>query len=89
MRRLLTVAVSVPALFLAACSGTETPPQPNGHHQPPAGTHGSLAECLQEHGLSESSGRATVLGPPADADPTAWHEAMRACAPLGPGPAKP
>ncbi|OYN81674.1 hypothetical protein [Mycolicibacterium sphagni] len=48
--------------------------------------HGSLAECLHEHGVPDSAG-AVVLGPPAGVDPGVWDQARKACSALEPGPA--
>lgn len=87
MRRLLPATVSVAALLLAACSGKQAPSEPTTTEPMPA--HGSLAECLKANGVSESSGPAAVLGPPAGVDPAKWDEAMKACATLAPGPAGP
>lgn len=87
MRRLLPATVTAAALLLAACSGKQSPPA--GDEPQPTATHGSLAECLQAHGVAESSGPAAVLGPPAGVDPATWDAAMKACATLAPGPAGP
>jgi len=48
--------------------------------------HGSLAQCLREHGVPDSAGPA-VLGPPTGVDPGVWDQARKACSPLEPGPA--
>jgi hypothetical protein len=88
MRRLLPAAVTAAALLLAACSGEQAPSQPTtAPESMPA--HGSLAECLKANGVTESSGPAAVLGPPAGVDPAKWDAAMKACATLAPGPAGP
>ncbi|BBY57818.1 hypothetical protein [Mycolicibacterium sarraceniae] len=50
------------------------------------GEHGSLGQCLHEHGVPDSAGPA-VLGPPAGVDPGVWDQARKACSPLEPGPA--
>jgi hypothetical protein len=50
------------------------------------GEHGSLAQCLHQHGVPDSAGPA-VLGPPAGVDPGVWDQARKACSPLEPGPA--
>ena len=91
MRRLLLVVLG--AALLAGCSSSPTPsgppttisPAPTEATITPA-EHGSLAHCLQQHGVSESGG-SVVLGPPAGVDQKTWDDAMRACSPLGPGPA--
>ncbi|VEG38740.1 Uncharacterised protein [Mycolicibacterium flavescens] len=49
----------------------------------PAG-HGSLAQCLSDHGVPAAPGPA---GPPPGVDAEAWNEAMQACATFAPGPA--
>jgi hypothetical protein len=48
--------------------------------------HGSLAQCLHDHGVPDSAG-AGMLGPPAGVDPGVWDQARKACTPLEPGPA--
>lgn len=92
-RRLTAVRASAVllagALQLAACAGKQEPPQPSGTDSPPPAAHGSLAECLTSHGVSESGGPAVVLGPPAGVDPGTWDRAMKACSTLAPGPAGP
>ena len=85
MKRL--IPVTVVALVLAACSGKQAPPEPSTTNAP--STHGSLAECLEAQGITESSGPAAVLGPPAGVDPAAWDKAMQACSEFAPGPAGP
>lgn len=87
MSRLLA-AIGI-ALVLAACSREQAPSQPTGTDGGTATVHGSLAECLQAHGVPETGGPAAVLGPPAGVDPGAWDQAMKACATLAPGPAGP
>jgi len=96
MRRLKTLKTRRPAalvgagLFLAACSSNAAPEDPartDPASTQPTASHGSLAECLKDHGVDESSGPAAVLGPPAGVDPATWEAAMKACSTLAPGPA--
>jgi hypothetical protein len=99
-RRLLGVAAAATAL-LSACTPTPNPSQPTVISPAPSTTalatttsaagpapaeHGSLAQCLHEHGIPDSAG-AAVLGPPAGVDPGLWDQARKACSPLEPGPA--
>jgi hypothetical protein len=84
MRRLLTAALCAVALTLPACSGKQAPPPADTET---GSNHGSLAECLRSQGVSEASGPAAVLGPPAGVDPAKWDAAMKACATFAPGPA--
>lgn len=86
-RALSATVIVVVGLGLSACSGKQAPPAPTSTGE--ISTHGSLAECLQAHGVSESSGPAAVLGPPPGVDPAVWDDAMKACATLAPGPAGP
>ncbi|NTY59349.1 hypothetical protein [Mycolicibacterium sphagni] len=65
---------------LATTSSTASPASPA------PGEHGSLAQCLHQHGVPDSAGPA-VLGPPAGVDPGVWDQARKACSPLEPGPA--
>jgi hypothetical protein len=88
------------ATMLAGCAPTPTPSQPTvispapGTPSVSAGVtssdapaqHGSLAQCLREHGVPDSAG-AGVLGPPAGVDPGVWDQARKACSSLEPGPA--
>ncbi len=87
MRR-ATLAVAATAIVLAGCSSASTPPETSPPAPAPAG-HGSLAECLQTHGVSDSGGGPAVLGPPAGVDQESWDKAMKACSTLAPGPATP
>ena len=89
MMRTASAAVLTAAFLLTACSGKQTPSEPAGTDWKPPSSHGSLAECLQAHGVPESSGPAAVLGPPAGVDPGQWDKAMKACSSLAPGPAGP
>ena len=83
MRR-MALTVSTVAVLLAGCSSNSAPPETPS----PAG-HGSLAECLQRQGVSESGGGPAVLGPPAGVDQDTLDKAMKACSTLAPGPAAP
>ncbi len=90
MRAVILAAAA--AALLAGCTSSPTPsgppttisPAPTAATLPPA-EHGSLANCLQEHGVSESGG-SVVLGPPPGVDPATWDKAMKACSTLAPGP---
>ena len=99
MRRYVLGVATATALLLGGCTATPDPSQPTVISPGPDTTsatptatapaqaeHGSLARCLREHGVPESAGTA-VLGPPSNVDPGVWDQAMRACAPLEPGPA--
>ena len=87
-----TSAVIAATLLIAGCSPEPTPPEPTGSTAP-AGTtaptgapaaHGSLAECLRDHGIDEPA--SAVMGPPAGVDQVTWDQAMTLCSALGPGP---
>ena len=90
--RALLFGTAVAAAVLAGCTSSPTPsgppttisPAPTAATLPPA-EHGSLAHCLQEHGVSESGG-SVVLGPPPGVDQATWDKAMKACSTLAPGP---
>ena len=90
MRRLIAGVIAA-ALMVTGCSGKQAPSEPTPAPTPtnPASAHGSLAECLKSQGISESSGAAAVLGPPAGVDPAAWDAAMKECSDFAPGPAGP
>lgn len=88
MRRVQTVVVASAAVVLSACSSTSTKPETSTPSSAPA-AHGSLAECLKSHGVTEAGGAPAVLGPPDGIDPGTWDEAMKACSTLAPGPAAP
>ncbi|KUH99711.1 hypothetical protein AU190_15070 [Mycolicibacterium acapulense] len=66
----------------AQTTTSEAPAQTTAS-QTPAG-HGSLAQCLSDHGVPAAPGPA---GPPPGVDAEAWNEAMQACATFAPGPA--
>ena len=86
MTRRTTSAVIAATLLIAGCSPESAPPEPTGSTTPtgaPA-AHGSLAECLRDHGIDEPAN--AVMGPPAGVDQVTWDQAMKLCSPLGPGP---
>ncbi len=86
MTRRTTSAVIAAMLLIAGCSPESAPPEPTGSTTPtgaPA-AHGSLAECLSDHGIDEPAN--AVMGPPAGVDQVTWDQAMKLCSPLGPGP---
>ncbi|HEX2214584.1 MAG TPA: hypothetical protein VHH12_14265 [Mycobacterium sp.] len=72
------------AAMLAGCSTDPPAEPPSTTSEAPAG-HGSLAQCLNEHGVPAAPGPAAT--PPAGVDRDSWNEAMQACASLAPGPA--
>ncbi|GAY14316.1 hypothetical protein [Mycobacterium sp. shizuoka-1] len=88
----LFLGAAAAAAVLAGCTPTPTPSQPTAISPAPSSTgsapseHGSLAQCLHDHGVPDSAGGA-VLGPPAGVDPGVWESARKACSPLEPGPA--
>jgi len=88
MRHLTAAVVASAALALSGCSSASNEPDTSTPSSAPA-EHGSLAECLKSHGVTESGGTPAVLGPPAGVDPGTWDEAMKACSTLAPGPATP
>ncbi|MFI5510124.1 hypothetical protein ACIA48_21875 [Mycobacterium sp. NPDC051804] len=75
----------VAAGILAGCSSNPPAEQSTTEESSVAPTgHGSLAQCLSEHGVPSAPGPA---GPPPGVDPDKWNEAMQTCASLAPGPA--
>ncbi|MGV0851922.1 hypothetical protein [Mycolicibacterium phlei] len=86
----LLAAVCAAAALLAGCASQPSEPSPETPSQTPPQTseapahHGSLAQCLTDHGVPAAPGPA---GPPPGVDPGAWQEAMAACASFAPGPA--
>ncbi|MCV7220286.1 hypothetical protein [Mycolicibacterium elephantis] len=86
----LLAAVCAAAALLAGCSSqpseapSPTPAETTAEISEAPAQHGSLAQCLTDHGVPADPGPA---GPPAGVDPDAWHEAMQACASFAPGPA--
>ena len=91
--RALVFGAAAAAVLLAGCTSSPTPsgpptaisPAPTEATVSPA-QHGSFAQCLHNHGVTDSGGSA-VLGPPAGVDQATWDQAMKACATLAPGPA--
>lgn len=82
---LLGASIAV-AGILAGCSSTPPAEQSTTEKSEVAPTgHGSLAQCLREHGVPAAPGPMT--GPPAGVDPGTWNEAMTTCSSLAPGPA--
>ncbi|WP_445168521.1 hypothetical protein ACTXG7_03790 [Mycolicibacterium sp. Dal123E01] len=101
MRSLTFGAAAAATAVLAGCTPTPTPSQPTVISPAPSTTsqtsapasssvipseHGSLAQCLHQHGVPDSAGSA-VLGPPTGVDPGVWDQAKKACSQLEPGPA--
>ncbi|WP_163748618.1 hypothetical protein [Mycolicibacterium helvum] len=96
MRSRVLVAAAAATAILAGCAPAPSPSQPTVISPAPSTTsattgtspaeHGSLAQCLHQHGVPDSAGPA-VLGPPAGVDPGLWDQARKACSPLEPGPA--
>lgn len=90
--RVLLCAAAAAAALLAGCTSNPTPsgpptaisPAPTAETVAPA-EHGSLAHCLQQHGVTEA-GDSVVLGPPPGVDQATWDKAMKACSTLAPGP---
>ncbi|OBB48309.1 hypothetical protein [Mycobacterium sp. 852002-51961_SCH5331710] len=76
-----TTTSGTPAQTTASTT-SEAPAQPTASETPSG--HGSLAQCLTDHGVPAAPGPA---GPPAGVDPGVWNEAMQACATFAPGPA--
>ena len=83
MRTAWLAAGVVAAGILAGCSSSP-PAQQSTTSEAPTG-HGSLAQCLSEHGVPAAPGPAA--GPPPGVDPGTWDEAMQSCSTLAPGPA--
>ncbi|SBS72290.1 conserved exported hypothetical protein [uncultured Mycobacterium sp.] len=97
MRSMAFGVATAATAILAGCAPAPTPSQPTVISPAPSttglattsatpGAHGSLAQCLHQHGVPDSAGPA-VLGPPAGVDPGVWDQARKACSPLEPGPA--
>jgi hypothetical protein len=84
MRLSWLAAGATAAAILAGCSSDPQQPTTTESDVAPTG-HGSLAQCLSEHGVPAAPGPAT--GPPPGVDPDTWHQALQACSSLAPGPA--
>lgn len=89
IRVLAVLAAAAAAATLAGCSGATQSPSPSDSGSTPPSAepsvgHGSLAYCLNEHGVSAGPG--PVIGPPPGVDQKTWDEAMSACSSLAPGP---
>ena len=84
MRAIRLAAAIAAAGLLAACSTDSPPAQQSPTSVAPTG-HGTLAQCLSEHGVPSAPGPA--VGPPPGVDPATWQQAMQACSSLAPGPA--
>ena len=83
--RLSLLAASAAAVgMLAGCSSEPQQSTTTESEVAPTG-HGSLAQCLNEHGVPAAPGPAA--GPPPGVDPDTWHQAMQVCSSLAPGPA--
>lgn len=94
MKRVPAAAMIAGALLLASCARDAEPTEPtepNGSSSPSSSSpaHGSLADCLQDHGVPAAAAGPAVLGPPAGVPQETWDEAMKACSRLAPGPAAP
>jgi hypothetical protein len=74
--------ILVAAGILAGCSSNPAEQSPTSVE--PTG-HGSLAQCLKEHGVPVAPGPA--VGPPPGVPEETWNGAMQACSSLAPGPA--
>ncbi|BBY45678.1 hypothetical protein [Mycolicibacterium celeriflavum] len=83
MRAILLATGVVAVAFLAGCASDPPADQQTTTSNAPAG-HGSLAQCLADHGVPAAPGPAAA--PPPGVDPDTWHQAMQACASFAPGP---
>lgn len=85
--RLSWLATSLAAAgILAGCSSSTPAEQPTtGESEVAPIGHGSLAQCLRDHGVPAAPGPGG--GPPPGTDPATWQQAMRSCSSLAPGPA--
>lgn len=84
MRSAWLAAAIAAAGIVAGCSSSPPAEQPVTQEPQPAG-HGSLAHCLNEHGVPAAPGPGGAA-PPGVAEQT-WKDAMSACSSLAPGPA--
>jgi hypothetical protein len=84
MRAIWLAAGLAAAAILAGCASEPPAEQHSTTSDAPAG-HGSLAQCLSDHGVPAAPGPGG--GPPSGVDPGTWNEAMQACASFAPGPA--
>ncbi len=91
MKRIPAAALIAGALVLASCARDAEPAEPAVPSSPSSSSpaHGSLADCLQDHGVPAAAAGPAVLGPPAGVPQETWDEAMKACSRLAPGPAAP
>jgi hypothetical protein len=83
MTRLAMAAMIAAALMVGGCSSESAPSKPSVTDTPST-AHGSLADCLRDHGIDEPA--TAVLGPPAGVDQAIWDQAMSMCSTLAPGP---
>ncbi|HEX2284760.1 MAG TPA: hypothetical protein VHI10_08050 [Mycobacterium sp.] len=84
-RRLAAPFLFAWAIIGAATGCSSSPPaeQPSTSVSPTG--HGSLAQCLSEHGVPAAPGPA--VGPPPGVSEETWNRAMQECSSLAPGPA--
>jgi hypothetical protein len=83
---LVGAQILVAAGLLAGCSSNPPAEQSTTDMSEVAPTgHGSLAQCLSEHGVPAAPGPMT--GPPPGVDSDTWNQAMQTCSSLAPGPA--
>jgi hypothetical protein len=85
-RRLAVLVAAIAAIAAAptACSSSTPPAEQSTTSVAPTG-HGSLAQCLSEHGVPAAPGPA--VGPPPGVPEQTWNKAMQECSSLAPGPA--
>ena len=84
MRAIWLAAGLAAAAILAGCASEPPAEQPSTTSDAPTG-HGSLAQCLSDHGVPAAPGPAA--GPPPGVDSETWNKAIKACATFAPGPA--
>ena len=86
MRPWWLVASIAAAGILAGCSSNEPAERsPTSESEVAPTGHGTLAQCLRDHGVPAAPGPGA--GPPPGVDPGTWDKAMQSCASLAPGPA--